>query len=133
MPHVSLDATPPNLSGVSPEFAARLSAEDLEDIKAGDNPEPVTAETEGLQAFFEEHAGILEYDAGLSRTEAEREAAKIAAILARNRGHLWASLWVVLSQYPALLAQVPDTPGSVDALPPVVRQGTFVGSQAVKA
>ena len=38
MPHVSLDATPPNLPGVSAELAARLSAEDLEDIKAGDIP-----------------------------------------------------------------------------------------------
>ena len=28
----------PDLPGVSPKFAARLSAEDLEDIKAGDIP-----------------------------------------------------------------------------------------------
>jgi hypothetical protein len=38
MPHVSLDATPPNLPGVSPDLAARLSAEDLEEIKAGHIP-----------------------------------------------------------------------------------------------
>jgi hypothetical protein len=87
MPHVSLDATPPN-----------LSAEDL-------------------KGFFEERAGILEHDAGLPRPEAELEAARITETLARNRGYLWASLRSALVGYPALLSQVPDRPGPVDALP----------------
>jgi hypothetical protein len=62
-------------------LAARRSAGDLEDIKAGDiPPETVQAfkaaiakEAEDLKEFFEERAGILEHDAGLPRPEAERE------------------------------------------------------------
>jgi hypothetical protein len=61
MPHVSLDATPPNLPGISPDFAARLSAKDLEDIAAGDIPgktvqaieaAAVAREAEDLKEFF---------------------------------------------------------------------------------
>jgi hypothetical protein len=37
---------------------------------------------------FEERAAILEHDAGLSRPEAERQAARITTTLARNRGYL---------------------------------------------
>jgi hypothetical protein len=99
----------PGLPGVSPEFAARLSAEDLGDIAAGDIPqgtvhafEPavVVRETEDLREHFEERAGILEADAGLPRAEAELEAAKLTTTLARNRGCLWASLRQALSKYP---------------------------------
>jgi hypothetical protein len=75
------------------------------------------AETEELREAFEERAGILEHDAGLSRPEAELEAARSTATLARNRGSLWASLRAAFSRYPALLAQVPDRAGTVDSLP----------------
>jgi hypothetical protein len=116
----------PNLPGVSPEFAARLSAEDLNDIAAGDIPlgtvqafeqSAIAREAEDLREAFEEHAGILESDAGMLRPEAELEAARITATLARNRGYLWASLRAALAGYPLLLAQVPATPGAVDSLP----------------
>jgi hypothetical protein len=59
----------------------------------------------------------LEHDAGLPRAEAEREAAKIVATLARNRRYLWASLRAALAGYPLLLPQVPDRAVPVDALP----------------
>jgi hypothetical protein len=52
--------------------------------------------------FFEERAGILEHDAGLPGPDAEIEAARITAILARNRGYQWASLRAALSDYPVL-------------------------------
>jgi hypothetical protein len=77
----------------------------------------VTAETEDLKGFFEERAAILEYDAGLPRAEAEFEAARITATLARNRGCLWASLRSALSGYPLLLSQVPDKAAPIDSLP----------------
>lgn len=80
-------------------------------------------ETEDLKEFFEERAGILEYDAGLPRAQAELEAARITATLARNRGYLWASLRAALAEYPALLTVLPDRPGQVDALPPRRGQG----------
>lgn len=110
-------------SGVPPELAARRSAEDLEDIKAGDitlgtvqafEQAAIARETEGLKEFFEEHAGIL-YDAGLPRAEADAEAAKIAATFARNRSYSWASLRAALADYPVLLTQVPYRPRAVNA------------------
>jgi len=116
----------PDLSGVSPEFAARLSAEDLEDIAAGDilrgtvrafEEAAIAREAGGLRGFFEERAAILQHDAGLPRPDAELEAARITATLAGNRGYLWASLRAALAEYPVLLAQVPDRPGPIDALP----------------
>jgi hypothetical protein len=72
---------------VSPEFAARLSAEDLEDTAAGDIPlgtvqafeQAAIREAEDLKEAFEERAGILEYDAGLPRADAELEAARITS------------------------------------------------------
>ena len=73
-----------NLSGVSPEFAARLSAEDLEDIAASDIPlETVQAfeqaaiarEAEDLREAGKERAGIIKHDAGLPRAAAKLEAA----------------------------------------------------------
>jgi hypothetical protein len=57
-----------NLSGVSPEFAARLSAEDLNDIAAGNIPlgtveafeqAAIAREAADLREFFEERAVIL--------------------------------------------------------------------------
>ena len=100
-------------------------------------------QAEDLREHFEERAGILEHDAGLPRPEAELEAARITATLARNRGYPWASLRAAMADYPILLAQVPDKAGPVDALPlgtaklavlndkRVVRQGTFSGAQEV--
>ncbi|MGH8584655.1 MAG: hypothetical protein ACREWE_00170 [Gammaproteobacteria bacterium] len=102
------------------------------------------AEVEDLKEFFEERSAILEYDAGLPRPEAELEAARITATLARNRGYLWVSLREALAEYPVLLAQLPDMPGPVGALPfgmakvavlpggRVVRQGAFAGPAEVK-
>lgn len=87
-----------DLSGVSPEFAARLSAEDLEDIAVGDillgtiqafEQAAIAREAEDLRKHFEERAGIVEHDADLPSPDTEIEAAKITATLARNRGYLW--------------------------------------------
>lgn len=143
-----------NLSGISLEFAARLSAEDLGDIATGDIPigtvqafeqAAIAREAEDLREAFEERAGILEFDAGLPKPEAEREAGRITATYARNRGYLWDSLRTALAGYPALLSQLPDKPGPVDALPlgvakvavlkdrRVVRQGVFTGAHRIKA
>jgi hypothetical protein len=92
-PDILAALTHRDLSGVSPEFAVRLSAEDLEDIAAGDIPmgtvqafeaAAVAREVEDLR---QERAGILEFDAGMLRPEAELEAARITATLARNRGY----------------------------------------------
>jgi hypothetical protein len=116
----------PDLSGVSPEFAARRSAEDLEDIAAGEIPletvhafeaAAIAGEAEDLRELSEERAGILEFDAGLPRADAQLEAARITATYARNRGYLWASLPAALSGYAALSPQVPGRPGPVDSLP----------------
>jgi hypothetical protein len=83
-------------------------------------------------------ARILEHLAGMPRGEAELEAGRITATLARNRRHAWASLRKVLADYPALLGRVPDRDGVVDFLPhgvatvavlkdkSVVKQGMFV-------
>lgn len=105
--------------------------------------EGAAGESDDLSEAFEERAAILEYDAGLARADAELEAARITATLARNRGYLWGSLRAALAGSPELLAQLPDRPGAVDALPlgtaevavlkdkRVVRQGGFTGSQEV--
>jgi hypothetical protein len=141
-----------DLPGVPPEFAAPLSAEDLEDIKAGDIPlgtvqafeaAAIAREAEDLREAFEERASILQFDAGLPRPDAELQAARITASLARNRGYLWASLRSALADSPALLAHIPDKPGPVDSLAlgvakvavqkdkRVVRQGAFTGAHHV--
>jgi hypothetical protein len=113
----------PNVSGVSPEFVARLSAEDLADIAGGDIPLATvqaleqaagTREGEDLREAFEERAGILQFGAGLPRADAEAESARITATLARNRGYLWASLRAALAGYPVLLSQVSARAGTVD-------------------
>jgi hypothetical protein len=109
----------PDLPGVSPDLAARLSNEDLEDIAAGDIPlgavqafeqTAIAREAEDLAEFFEERSAILEFDAHLARPQAELEAARMTATVARNRGYLWASLRTALAGYPELLAKVPDRP-----------------------
>lgn len=70
-----------------------------------------------LREHFEERAAILEYDAGLPRAKAEREAAKMTATLARNRGYTWAALRLAFRDYPPILAEIPDRLGVVDCLP----------------
>jgi hypothetical protein len=103
----------------------------------------VTREAEDLRELLEERCGILEHDAGLPRPQAELEAARIMATLARNRGCLWGSLRTALSGYSVLLPLIPDKPGPVDALPigvatvavlkdRAVRQGEFFGPHQVK-
>jgi hypothetical protein len=77
----------------------------------------VTREAEDLRELLEERCGILEHDAGLPRPEAELEAARIMATLARNRGYTWASLREALKGYPALASRLPATAGKVDSLP----------------
>jgi hypothetical protein len=113
-------------------------------IREADQTAIRSAEVEGLVDAFETCAGHLELG-GLPRAEAELEVAKITTAYARNRGYLWASLRAALAGYPELLAQVPDRPGPVDALPlgvpklavlknqRVVRQGAFSGVPEVKA
>jgi hypothetical protein len=81
----------PPLSGISPEFAARLSAEDRADIAAGDIPvEQVQAfEVAAIAREVEDLKVILQHDAGLDRIEAELEAARLAVAYARNNGYRW--------------------------------------------
>jgi len=143
----------PDLPGVSPELQARLSAEDLDDVGTGTltlgtvqafEQAAIAREARDLRGFFEERAAILEHDAGLPRADAELEAARITATLARNQGYLWASLRTALADYPVLLSQLPNKPGPVDALSfgaaavavlpggRVVRQGVFSGAHEVK-
>lgn len=76
-----------------------------------DRAATVQAETADLREHLEERAGILEYDAGLARPEAELEATKMTATRARNRGYSWAALRSALGDYPALLATLPDKAG----------------------
>ena len=87
------------------------------------------AESEELKGFFEEKIGILER-AGLSKPEAEAEAARLVATLARNRSYSWASLRAALADYRVLLAQVPHRPGAVDALPLVATHGRRAQGEA---
>lgn len=120
----------PILKAHKPELLVALRAEDA---------------AEDLREHFEERAGILEYDAGLPRAQAELEAARITVTYARNCCYQWASLRVALSAYPELLAALPEKAGPVDSLPLgvskvavlkgrcVVRQGTFTGAHEVNS
>jgi len=97
----------------------------------------IAPEAEDLQEYFEERSAILKH-AGLPRAEAELEAARMTATLARNRGYLWASLRAALVEYPALAPLVPATPGTVATVAVLkggraVRQGAFTGAHEVKA
>jgi hypothetical protein len=75
----------------------------------------VPEETADLREAFEERAGILQYDAGLPRPDAELEAARIRATYARNRGLPVGVPGEALARYPEPLSQGPDRPGTVDA------------------
>jgi hypothetical protein len=89
------DSVPRDGMADTSEFAARLSAEDLEDIAAGDIPlgtiqaleqAAIAREAEDLREHFEERASILRFDAGLPKPDAEIEAGRITASLAHCRG-----------------------------------------------
>jgi hypothetical protein len=122
-----IGAPTPDVAREAAEKARRglsRQSEGREDLASGGatmtdaaNLTDLAVETEDLREHFEERSAILEHDAGLPRAEAEAEAARITATLARNRGYLWVSLRAALADYPVLLAQVPDRPGPVDALP----------------
>jgi hypothetical protein len=85
---------------------------------------PPSAEIEDLREFVRECTlGILDSVPDLPKREAEMEAAVLCGAYARRCGHQWASLRKVLADYPELLAQVPDKPGPVDALPLLPRRG----------
>jgi hypothetical protein len=108
----------PSLSGTAPEFAARLSAEDQGHIVAGDirlgtvqafEQAAITREAQDLREHFEERAGILEYDAGLPRPEAELEAARITAT--------YAPAIVLLSQVPTGPARWTPCPSARQSSP----------------
>ena len=62
----------------------------------------IAREVKDLKETFEERSGILEYDAGLPRVQAQLRAAKLAATFARNRRYTWARLCEALNGYPAL-------------------------------
>jgi hypothetical protein len=68
--------------------------------------------TEDLLEYFNERAAILEFDAGLSRAEAEEQARRATALLARNRGAPWCALRAALGDQ-----SLPDTNEPVDRLP----------------
>lgn len=99
-------------------IAPRPLAPDLvETLRAHKAELLATLTGEGLREAFEERAAILEHDAGLSRPQAELEAARMIATKARNLGYTWTALRQSLSRCPELLAMIPDRPGLVDALP----------------
>jgi hypothetical protein len=77
----------------------------------------VAQEAEDLREAFEERSAILEHDAGLPRRDAEIEAGRITATLARNRRYTWATLREALKGYPTLASRLPPTAGKVDSLP----------------
>jgi hypothetical protein len=118
---------------VTPEFAARLSAEDLNDIAVGDIPlgtvqafeaVAIAREAEDLREHFEERAGILEFDACLPRADAEAEAARIVATYARNhRG----SISPFLQQVRQCLIRV----GADCAVPCAVRGGQVASGDLI--
>jgi hypothetical protein len=68
--------------------------------------------TEDLLEYFNERAAILEFSAGLSRAEAEEQARRATALLARNRGAPWCALRDALGDQ-----SLPDTNEPVDCLP----------------
>jgi hypothetical protein len=74
-------------------------------------------EVEGLKELFEGCFRVLDDFVGASKEASQLEAGRVTATLARNRGYLWSSLRTVLAGHPALLAQIPDKAGPVDALP----------------
>lgn len=94
-------------------------------------------EAENLREYFEERAGILEYDAGLPRPEAELEAARMAITYALNRRYSWVSVRSALGDHPEILKKLPEKTALLDEHPlgisrlavlpgkRVIRQGAY--------
>jgi hypothetical protein len=83
--------------------------------------------TEALREHFEERAAILEYDGGLSHAEAEEQAKRSTALLARNMGAPWAALRQAVRDL-----SLPDTPHPVTHTPyPLPEWATTPDGQAV--
>jgi hypothetical protein len=78
-----------------------------------ENRQAETLQIEDLSEAFEERAAILEHEGGLDGAEAEQEAAKMTATLARNRGYTWVALYAALGGR----WDIPNSLGPVDALP----------------
>ena len=91
----------------------------------------VLRQAEDLREHFLERAAILEHDGGLPRETAELEAARMTAILARNKTYSWAALRLALEGYAALLEQLPERDGPVDSLPLGVAKVAVLHGQAV--
>jgi hypothetical protein len=72
---------------------------------------------EYLHKRFRRFARLLEFAAGLPRTEATLEAARMASQLALDLRYPWASLREALADHPGLAAEVPEREGKVDRLP----------------
>jgi hypothetical protein len=73
--------------------AARRAAEApgsvASNVSAGAEHVPITQEAADLKEFFEERAGVLQYDAGLPKPHPELEAARLVAADARNKRYSW--------------------------------------------
>jgi hypothetical protein len=120
-----------------------LESVDL-DVRAVDVEQgAITQEGADLKEYFEARAGILQYDAGLPKPDAELEAARIVTAYARNKRYSWLSLREALAGRPDLLTEMPDKAGIVDCLPlglamvhvlkgRVLHQGEFVGEQEAR-
>jgi hypothetical protein len=67
---------------------------------------------ERLHDHFEERAAILEHDAHLPRPEAEEQARRATALLARNLSAPWCALREALGD-----AALPDSPAPVNRTP----------------
>lgn len=104
-------------AGRLPEPLRVLIREYKPEILAALAADPVAEQAADLIEHFTERAAILEYDGGLFRHQAEAEAARMTATLARNRGYAWAALRLAFRDCPAILAALPDLTGQVDSLP----------------
>lgn len=90
---------------------------EAEKLRPAADADRLALEVEDLREHFEERVAILEHDGQLPRDVAEPEAARMAATLARNRRYSWTALRLAFRDYPAILAQLPDRSGNVNALP----------------
>ncbi len=91
---------------------APIRARWVEALKAHKSAILILLWAEVLREHFEERAAILEYDGGLPRPEAEEQARRSTALLARNIGAPWAALRQAVED-----ASLPDTPEPVTHTP----------------